>query len=598
MNQAMRPLLSTLILIAGSGSALASSPEAISKDFCYAAAAQAMCDKTFTMKRGTEARLQSLAGQKLRGEGEALHQVCNTGYNEFYTLEGAQGLEKACARTMELYGPNGSRRAGLVQPRSAPKMKLPEKQVGATFLAACYAEAVAKDCPTLNMVAGHNQRLQAKTGVSAKEKLRYFSTECGRGAFRAADAKYGVPLNSYCAKGLAMYGPNGSSQAGWLTGTVETAEAPKTKPAAPQTQAAKITESARTQANAALANTLDAICKAMKTSRVAANSCPGVTSVPGLEGLMKLHMGQEVGSFAERCAAVDVQAPAAGNTAEFCRSAIASYGPKGTDFPNMLQVKTATASQPATQDTSASAQPSGQERVILDEVPVRPASFDVVAALGRTPGTVSGAECGQYASALTTAQGALKSAATLKDKVVASIELTMTGMVGQAMCPAEITFTPDTAVAAAVKATGLEACHIVDDVARTARDKSRPHRDERRYLAIDAINKAVVWAYETYLPTCSKLMKRRATSSLKFARDAVERTGAYNRCSIWNTALRTEMDTASQLARKRRAKDAIALLDTKALAALYGLQENCDAQRAKYPSKLWLMTRKRFQMRL
>ena len=93
-------------------------------------------------------------------------------------------------------------------------------------------------------------------------------------------------------------------------------------------------------------------------------------------------------------------------------------------------------------------------------------------------------------------------------------------------------------------------------------------------------------------------MKRRAESSLKFARDNVERNGAHNRCSVWDGALRAEMKLASDLARKRRAKDAIALLDTKALAALYGLQDNCDDARAKYPGDLWLMTRKRIQMRL
>ncbi len=172
MNKAIRPLLTTVMLLAGASAAQADDPKAISKDFCYAVAAQALCDKTFTMQKGTEARHQSLAGQKLRGEGEALHQVCNSGYNEFYTLEGSKGLQKACTRALEFYGPAGTRRAGLVAPRNAPKMKLPEAQAGATFLAACYAEAVAKDCPTLNLVAGHDQRLQAKTGVPASEKLR------------------------------------------------------------------------------------------------------------------------------------------------------------------------------------------------------------------------------------------------------------------------------------------------------------------------------------------------------------------------------------------------------------------------------------------
>ncbi|MEM7429873.1 MAG: hypothetical protein AAF441_27710 [Pseudomonadota bacterium] len=602
MNQAMRPLLTTMILLAGTGAAQADDPKAISKDFCYAVAAQALCDKTFTMKKGTEARLQSLAGQKLRGEGEALHKVCNSGYNEFYTLEGSEGLQKACARTMELYGPNGTRRAGLVQPRGKPAMKLPEKQVGATFLAACYSEAVAKDCPTLNMVAGHEQRLQAKTGVPASEKLRYFSTECGRGAFRAANAKHKVTLNAFCRAGLASYGPNGTAQPGWLTGTVEAAEAPKAEPVKPAFDAKKITENAQAAANKALAETVDGICTAINTAKAAAGMCPGVTAVAGLENLLQVHLGNQVGSISERCAAAKTPQVTASSKAAFCRSAIASYGPKGTDLPNMLQVQTAAATdhneQMGAEVTAAAAPATGQERVILDAVPARPANFDAAKALGRTPGTLAGAECQPYTAAFADAQAAMNSATTLKDKVTASIELAMAGMVGQALCPAEISFTPSTGVADAVKATGLEACHIVDAAARTARDKARPHRRDRRYRALNAYNSAVVWAYETYLPTCSKLMKRRVESSLKFARDTVKRNGPINRCSAWTVALRAEMKTAGNLARDRRAKEAIGVLDTSALAALYGVQENCDEARGKYPTESWLVTRKRFQLRL
>ena len=180
----------------------------------------------------------------------------------------------------------------------------------------------------------------------------------------------------------------------------------------------------------------------------------------------------------------------------------------------------ATASAPAQPAVPASAL-AGQERTILDAIPVRPASFDAISILGRAPGTFSGEACGPYAAGFAKAQAAMSKATTLKDKVTASVELTMAGMVGQALCPAEISFTPSTEVADAVRATGLEACHIADAAARKARDKGRSHRRERRYLALDALDRAVISTYETYLPTCSKLMKRRMESSLKFARERI-----------------------------------------------------------------------------
>ncbi len=111
--------------------------------------------------------------------------------------------------------------------------------------------------------------------------------------------------NAFCRASFAKCGPNGTVQAGWLTGTVAAAEAPKATPATtPSYDASKMKERARTAANTALADTVDDLCLALNTSRKAAQVCPSVKGVTGVENLLQLHLGRQAGSVAERCAAV------------------------------------------------------------------------------------------------------------------------------------------------------------------------------------------------------------------------------------------------------------------------------------------------------
>lgn len=105
----------SLLLLTGFAShADEAANKAIARDFCYAVAAQALCDNHFTMAKGTEAAMEAEAGGKLRGEGSALDADCEAGYSAFYDLEAEKGLDAACVETLGLYGENGAERAGLV----------------------------------------------------------------------------------------------------------------------------------------------------------------------------------------------------------------------------------------------------------------------------------------------------------------------------------------------------------------------------------------------------------------------------------------------------------------------------------------------------
>ena len=120
MKPLAKALLATPLLVFSSASFADDNAAGIAKDFCHAVAAQALCSKTFVMRKGTEARMSKLAGQKLRGSGVPLNTQCEAGYTEFYTMEDANGLNAACQTTLGLFGKNGTRRAGLVFGRSIP----------------------------------------------------------------------------------------------------------------------------------------------------------------------------------------------------------------------------------------------------------------------------------------------------------------------------------------------------------------------------------------------------------------------------------------------------------------------------------------------
>ncbi len=589
----MRILLASMALLCGTSLSAAAEPEKIAKDFCHAVAAQALCSKTFTMAKGTEKRMQSQAGQKLRGDGVALNGQCEAGYNEFYTMESKDGLETACRTTLSLFGPSGSRRAGLVKARGTPKMKLPEKQVEKMIHAVCYAETAAKACPSLEMSKGYDQRLSEATGVPATEKRRYFRKACGQGVFRASlnKGRKGVKLSTFCAGAHGEYGKAGTVQAGLLVATAGSASENQ--------NANSVTQRAVKAANKALAKVVDDICTAMAHTSLAARECPGVKQATGLKDILKVQLGNVVGKIEERCKAVKAPTVTAKNRDAFCSATVKTYGPGGSDFPNMLNVATkAKEEAPAPQpQVTANPEPTGTELVILEAVPARPAGADPVKLLGgQVPGTLTGAACAPYKQAIDDAQSALASATSLKQKVAGTVALEAQGSIGQALCPNDITFKASNTVVKDVAATGLEACHIVEATGRELAKTSRDFRKQRLYRAIMALDEAIARSYAQFQPTCSSLMKARMDRMVQYARDKAKRNQDRFGCSTWEDWVRAEMKVAASFSRKRQLKKAIAALDTRVLPGIFGLEVACDANRSKYAKDRWLSTRKRYQL--
>ena len=251
----MKKLLIVLacVAICWPGQALADTPKDIATDFCQAVAAQARCSKFMVMPKDTESKLQTLAGEKLRGTGAALHPSCEAGYSKYYDAEDANGLESACKQILGLFGPDGSQRAGLVVPRKKPAMQLPESDIAAIATDLCYAHTVAQDCPTLSVADGVDARLDAVTGVNLRRKGGYFSSECTLGAFRASLAKGKTDLATFCHASLTAYGPKGSKRAGLLSGSADAPQAQSAAVAAGSAQPAPA--AAKTQPAPAAAKT-------------------------------------------------------------------------------------------------------------------------------------------------------------------------------------------------------------------------------------------------------------------------------------------------------------------------------------------------------
>ncbi len=208
----------------------ANTPQEIAKDFCHAVAAQALCEKYLVMDSAVEDRLEQLAGGKLRGKASPLNPLCEAGYNEYYKTESALGLEKSCKSVIGLYGPQGTRRAGLVTPRAAPAMKLPQTTIAIMVKDLCYAASVARSCPGVSLAKGVEDKLNVQSGVKLRDPKGYFSTECGSGAYRAALAKGKSSLPEFCARSLAAYGKTGNIRAGLLSGSQVAAKTVPVKP--------------------------------------------------------------------------------------------------------------------------------------------------------------------------------------------------------------------------------------------------------------------------------------------------------------------------------------------------------------------------------
>ena len=193
-------------------------PNAIARDFCHAVVAASRCRKAVTMPDGTEARLAEEAGARLRGDDSPTRAACSAGYAEFYADEGRLGRDGACNGGFALFGPQGSRRAGLLARRSKPKLMLPEDEVAAIAGDLCYADQVAKSCSSLALADGLEARLAGQTGTDLRAEDGYFIRECGNGSFAASMARGRTSIEAFCADGLARFGPAGTDRAGFLTG--------------------------------------------------------------------------------------------------------------------------------------------------------------------------------------------------------------------------------------------------------------------------------------------------------------------------------------------------------------------------------------------
>ncbi|MBB4301139.1 hypothetical protein GGD81_000154 [Rhodobium orientis] len=193
-------------------------PGGIARDFCHAVAAASRCRKAVTMPDGTEARLAEEAGARLRGDDSPTRAACSAGYAEFYASQGRLGRDEACSGVLALFGPAGSRRAGLLAPRGKPKLMLPEDEVAAIASDLCYADQVAKSCSGLALSDGLGARLAGQTGADLRAEGGYFAAECGNGSFAASMARGRTSMEAFCADGLARFGLAGTDRAGFLTG--------------------------------------------------------------------------------------------------------------------------------------------------------------------------------------------------------------------------------------------------------------------------------------------------------------------------------------------------------------------------------------------
>ncbi|MCW2305789.1 hypothetical protein [Rhodobium gokarnense] len=453
-------------------------PGVIARDFCHAVAAASRCRKAVTMPDGTEARLTDEAGARLRGDASPTKAACSAGYAAFFADLGRLGRDEACNGVLALFGPDGGRRAGLLAPRDKPKLMLPEDEVAAIASDLCYADQVAKSCSGFALTDGLDARLAGQTGVDLRAEGSYFEPECSAGTFAASMARGRSATETFCADGLARFGPAGTDRAGFLTG-----------------------------------------------------DAPDVPATP---------------------------------------------------------VATSPAADPTT------GRPR-QALVVLTALPPLPIGKTAEDVLGFVPGGLPEEACAERLAARAQNIAALGEAKTLGETTRLAVRIAADIKLTEAVCggaPAEM---PD-AAAAAVAASGLEACHIVFEETEALDGAIAGYLNDKRYRAMLAVEEARFWALEAFAPACSTLTERRMTSAQRFARTRLIRDQKTYPCLAWQNFIRDEQEAVRALKADGDWMAAIERLDNRLAPAIHGLDAACDKQNyVESNTKYWLFQRRQIQ---
>jgi len=471
-----RGFLSAFILLSSAVPAAADAPATIARDFCHAVAAQARCKKLITMPADTESRLEQRAGGKLRGEESPLKHNCKDGYDEFHAVENANGVAAACSAALRLFGPRGTRRAGLVIPRVKPAMKLPEDEIAAIAKDLCHAATVADICPGLSLAPGIEETLAERTGVELRDKAGYFASECGSGVFAASLAKGKVDQADFCTAAMLSYGPHGLTRAGLLDGP------------APTTATAP-------------------------TIAIPVETTPKRRSTP--------------------VAAAEV-----------------------------------------------------------NDLPPLPAGKTPAEVLGLLPGTAAPADCTERAARVTAAKGRLDHAATLADEIQHAVRLGAESRVLAALCPGQPVPALPKQTVAAVRHSGLDACHVVFLAVDDLNASEQEYRAAKLYRAVLAVGEAKLWALEAFADTCSPLTKRAMDTRITFARKLVARNAETYPCRIWQEFFRAEAADLRGLTKDKDWDAAVTLLETRLAPAIHGMAALCEEKSVDANKSYWLSQRR------
>ena len=215
--------------------------------------------------------------------------------------------------------------------------------------------------------------------------------------------------------------------------------------------------------------------------------------------------------------------------------------------------------------------------------------------LGFAPGSLPDEACAERLAARTRNAAALKEAKTLAETTRLAVRLAADIKLTEAVCGGEPAEMPD-AAAAAVAASGLEACHIVLEETDALDDAIMGYLNDKHYRAMLAAEEARLWALGAFAPACSKLTERRMTSALRFARTRLARDTKTYPCLIWQTFIRDEQDAVRALKDDGEWMAAIERLDNRLAPAIHGLDAACDKRNfVESNTKYWLFQRRQIQ---
>ncbi|MEM7301268.1 MAG: hypothetical protein AAF468_09310 [Pseudomonadota bacterium] len=462
----------------------------------------------------------------------------------------------------------------------------------------CHAVQAAVSCrTTLSMKKSLEEKLSKEAGAPLRGDASPYGKQCNAGYSKFYDAEEKIGKAAACKEVLALYGPEGAKRAGLVS--------PVTLPAS-----MKVTAE---EAEVLAGHLCYAQAAAKHCGSDARISADAETTVSGIAGINMKNGGK---FFNSACAGGAFRfGLSKGKNPPECEKALALYGTGGSAFPGLLvgeptgksaaesmseSVKTEAKSEAAETTTKAEAKtelPEGALKIVT-EFPGLPEGQTIEGMIGGAPGMADEATCQTLEAEVGKASAALKSG-NLGERATASIQYAALVMEHQATCPAVDGMKLPISTIAEVNNTGLEACHIAIAGAKAIDDRGKVNRRGKNYRAYLANGKARIWALEAFEPSCSELTKRRMESSIKFAKSSLERNQAYFGCQIWQQYQRDQMKVVRDLSRNKDYVGAITLLDTKLVAAIAGMEKNCEAGATMdNTKKYWLSQRKSVQLRL